>query len=1120
MQSEAPEATEPQPPYLRWVVIDGANPAAGAVQAPTTITVQGPRNVAAAPDAEEAVQWAGSLTSTVEDNYGQEGYTGLDRDPRVGWYLVEQLVDDTTAAPHEVQVGETYRVRPAIVPTGFAFGEEADWTVFGAQATAQDPEATVPLTVPAPEAAQMSLMGIEDLEFGVLAAPPGAEPTGVYHSDFDSSDPTTWYSSGDPAEATQLDSFTSTFTQNAQGNWVLGATWTRPAATGTKGWTIEYTVAPERWGAFQGTKLVPQPERAQGGSVLFIENSNQQNYVTQFCTYTGKTASGGYLGLSCTTLPTSVLTSPNGGFTMVLSYQLPSSLVGQQGCPSTLGSTGYIRSWTGNQNIQAWVAPVTVDPPSNCGKIVVNKRVLAGSTSYLEGATFTLHRDGASPGVKITDPWATCIIGPSPATSCTITLPQAEAGNRFWVVEQTPQVGSPAEATFALGAIAVGPASGNLNAPSPYPGRTPVVNSGAPPVQMPVAGTGQTGSIGETTNALYNPVPQATCVGGLRIGLVLDRSTSIEQGTERTNYGNAVYNLITGLITPANDIKITPIMFNSGATVGSEAIASTALATSLRNTLQGNTGWVAATNWQAALNAAALGSYDIVLMVTDGAPTLSGSTNASDANDVRVHHVERAVLAANAVKAGGAPVWAVGVALPNNASTNLMAISGTVQGTDWFGTNWDGLSAELTQIAQRLTCQVQITITKELVDTSGGNPVADNGWTVSATPSAVTPVGSGTLTPAATSQVTGSGSNPTGQANWVLGFNTLNATASVTIAENVASKPGWAFYGGTCTIAHAGGVPSTVITLVSTSTVLTGIIPTDNISCVFQNTPSDAKLKVTKVWVVNGESYADGSQPAVAGSAALTLSPLPVGVTTPAFGTTYTYTTGNSVTVNETYTPGSALCTLDSKTVTSVNGTAKDPALALPYTHLMTTSPDPNTVVITNTVTCLTQLTLLKEVDKTNVPTSTLQPSDWKLTAANGPTKVLDGVTGATAPSVANTASVTAGTAYALTEVSANGQLAYTQLGIQKCQTVVGNGPSATCSAWEPGYITGNEVTVALGQHGIYRFVNQPIPPITVPLTGGMSADLFGIWGTGLAILAAFAAVAYTRRIRRQMEVR
>jgi hypothetical protein len=547
------------------------------------------------------------------------------------------------------------------------------------------------------------------------------------------------------------------------------------------------------------------------------------------------------------------------------------------------------------------------------------------------------------------------------------------------------------------------------------------------------------------------------------------------------------------------------------------------------NTVSGQgTNWDAGM-WEASQGAVAHG-YDIVLVLTDGNPTYSGTSPNGNGSTTTFRELERAVYSSNVIKQAGSRVVTVGIG-GNLSAHNLAAVSGpqgyaagrTLNETDYVITGWDALKSLLEDFAKGLECQAQVTVTK-LAGNEGETPAPAAGWEFEATGGAP-----GALSPTGAQQTNGSG-----QIAWRLTFDQPDDTGTVQVTETQQSEAGWELTGLVCTM----NGEDLELPLGLTATI-PGIGVGDTVQCTYTNTKrqATATVQVNKTWVLKDQTGAtietyhlrgEGADPAPPAwlIAAPSLTPAPNPAPGPGgvqWGTPYSgYVKDGKVGVGETASLGSAAppgCTITAKQLTSGPGIT-DPVNLAGGPHEAALGAGANVFGITNTVTCTTKLTLLKEVDKTNVPTSTLQPSDWELTAANGANKVLDGVTGSTTPSAANTANVTAGTAYALSEVSANGQLAYTQLGIQQCRTVTGTGASASCAEWETGYLTGDEVTVALGQHGIYRFVNQPIPPVTVPLTGGMSADLFGIWGVGLAVLAAITAIVYTGRLRRQMEVR
>ena len=1082
--SDATEASDPvpEPPYVRWRVADESD----ALVAGTTIELQGPRNDSVADDGADS-QWAAAVSTRVTDNVGQDGYAGADLDPLAGQFMVKQLVDHRDAAvTHDVAAGETLRVKPVVAPSGYEV-EVAAWLDL---ASVSSPDAVVstlilqvPSLDPVEEPQSSARSGAPDIS--LLAAPPGAEPKGAYQPSFDSSDPTTWYSSGSPAEATEINSFTSSFTQSGV-NWILGATWTRPSATGAKGWSIEYTVAPERWGAASGTTLVPQPDRSQGGMVIIIENSNAQNYTTQRCTYTSL---ANYPG-TCVSVA-NALSSPDGGFTMVLSLTLTPEFVGQQGCPSTLGSTGYIRSWTGNKNIQAWVAPVTVNPPSNCAKITVNKEVLRGSTSNLAGATFRLYTGTSSTvGSPVSDAWATCTIGAAPATSCTMTLPSSANGNAYWVVEESAGAG-----TFALQNIATGP-TGTVDTLNPYPGRTATVTAGQTQ-QIPRAGTGETTSIGKTTNALNNPQLVPDCVAGLDVVLILDLSTSIS-AAQRTDYANGLEQMVEAL--QGTGSRVSVVTYNAAAanpnTFGIANLTSAdspGLITSLRNGVLNGANFAAGTNWDdgfqraATLAAGSPGVYDLAMMITDGAPNYSRTSSSS--YDVRFHSVENAVLSANAIKAQGIPVWTVGVgnAIGNPlGEVNLRAVSGP---GDYFVGAWESLGGTLEDIATAATCQVPIEVSKTTVSAAGATTTLVDDWTFGALKAAESP---GTLL-GATPQTT----SPTNDhlAKWSMRFTEPSGqSATVTLSETV--KPGWTLTQVVCNAVDL--TDSIVLSGDQASVALNLTVGQTTQSCVFTNTETPLPADVTWSKVANEtEELLGGSE--------WTLT----GPEVPA----------DTVVVDCTSAPCAVGAFLDQNPIA---GQFK--LMDLPWGDYTLTESKPPvgysgvgyfefTIDVSNGGTTVdlgdaTNSTLPGAVSWSKVDSvngELLSGSEWKIV---GP-----------APSLTEVAIIDC------TSTPCLGPDVDPISGQFELEELEWGSYTVTETKAPPGYIGGVEFTFtvdALNAGTVIDkgdFENEQQPGVALPLTGGLGSDIFNIAGVGIALLALILAATYAIRLRRIPEV-
>ena len=277
------------------------------------------------------------------------------------------------------------------------------------------------------------------------------------------------------------------------------------------------------------------------------------------------------------------------------------------------------------------------------------------------------------------------------------------------------------------------------------------------------------------------------------------------------------------------------------------------------------------TNWdealQAVANAETAGThYDLVLMITDGAPNYSRSHQ--DTSDVQFHSVENAVLSANAVKAAGTRMvgMGVGAGIGNpSAAINLAAISGPTENTDYFlSGSWADLSVKLKALTQGLTCQVPVVVTKHITDIGGNNPALDSGWTMTAQNGAVTG-GSATLTPLGSSTpanpsslVTGASPNTVGSAEWTLKFSDPNASTSVTVTENSASKANYTPKTLTCTVTHKTGSPTVYPPAAVTTLTMSGINSTDQISCDFVNQLTPVSVRLQKAWVngSNGDTTA------------------------------------------------------------------------------------------------------------------------------------------------------------------------------------------------------------------------------------------------------------------------
>jgi hypothetical protein len=123
-----------------------------------------------------------------------------------------------------------------------------------------------------------------------------------------------------------------------------------------------------------------------------------------------------------------------------------------------------------------------------------------------------------------------------------------------------------------------------------------------------------------------------------------------------------------------------------------------------------------------------------VLFITDGDPTTWGPNNNGSGTSTDDTTVNAAITSANAVKATGTRVIAVGVSNTTGPSVQrLKYISGPTQNSDYFVTNWDALEDTLVSIATA-ACQGTVTVVKQIRNLYGTTGPGV-GWTPSTRPS-------------------------------------------------------------------------------------------------------------------------------------------------------------------------------------------------------------------------------------------------------------------------------------------------------------------------------------------------------------------------------------------------
>jgi hypothetical protein len=647
-------------------------------------------------------------------------------------------------------------------------------------------------------------------------------------------------------------------------------------------------------------------------------------------------------------------------------------------------------------------------PPATGNNAVITVKVGGDRTSTsavdsLAGVTLQLY-DGTSTGptTPAAGSFTTCISDLD--GDCSFTVPDTGPGganrdSQFWVVRTATPAG-----WFGLNALVTG---GSTFTSTPYQFRTgdqlrrtnTYASSGPNATFMLATGnTNATASGGIWQSSRNNPSFPAAC--GLRVALVLDVSGSV---------GSSLPSLKTAAKTFTNSLVGTP------SQLALFTFASTAPANSTNNQnrpvtpVSTQTGadtvnaWIdgltsnGGTNWDRGIyQVAQSGStFDIAVIITDGNPTFYGNQEGPG-NFTRFREIENGIFSANAVKAEGTRMIAVGVGSGvSGPAANLISISGPTAGSDYYQTtDYTQAGAALRALALG-NCQGTVSVIKQVVPSttppgSITGAVPAGGWQFGAT----TTTSGVAITP--TSGTTAAGS---GAVSFDLTFPGGTTTAAVRVDET--QQPGF-------TLVQQSGINATCRRL-DTNAVLgvansgaTGFqvsaASAYPVSCtVYNRAPSPgATVVVDKKWIINGQTFNEGAQPPDF-QAALT-----IGGTAQGWGVVRTgFQQGNSTVLNETVQLSRLQCNLVSSRVTLANGTTV--SSSLPFTAAL--AGGDNSYTITNTVTCISRLTLTKTVHGTAPATG------WTLTAT-APAGSLPGPSGTTGV----TADVTAGSRYVLSE--------------------------------------------------------------------------------------------------------
>ncbi|WP_125100384.1 vWA domain-containing protein [Leucobacter chromiireducens] len=1095
---ETPNGAVADTTQLRWQAIDAAQqPVHGA-----------------AFEVQRSGADAAGLLARVADNTGQAGYDGLDQDPAPGTFSLHELRDARDAARTEPLVaGDVLLVRLAATADTAA----GAWQEVRAEAANAATEPAPVRAVPVAEAPA------EPAEPAAPAEQPTAEPTPT-----EQPAPTTQPKPAKAAPAAAGASITPLAAGpdapgvsapyvywravDQDGALLGGATFELQGPRSGGSWGTTYTIADCTSAPCTGLDRDPDPGEFQVKFLSPASNPTTNSVVTASAYRVRQTvAPAGY------TLGSSAW------------REIPRS-----------GNTG---NW-GGQTYSFGDYASTRIPPARIVVSVGGDRTAAGGVTALSGVTLLLNTGTGSPsgtrpdGVSGTGAgWARCVS--DSAGECVFEVPGTESGGtnrdrRFWVVQ--PSTGAPTGwfANTSLGTGSNGSPSATayvfrtgdtLRSGNTYRSTSNFMYDSA----IADDNSTPTASAGVWQNSRNNPALVQSC--GIDVALIMDFSGSVSGSVPALKAAAGAFT--DALVGTPSRMSLFSFSDSSPANTASAnypALTSVATQTQADAFKARWNGWDAdgGTNWEQALataaDARATNPYDVAIVITDGQPTFWGANASGPGDFTRLVEMEKGIFAANALKAQGTRVVAFGVGAGVSGTANaanLAAISGPTVNSDYYQTsNYQAAGTTLRALAQG-ACKGQLTITKMIVPNStpagqitGATP-APAGWNFT-----VSNPGAGvTLPTPATLATTGDG---TGTVAFPLSYAGGTLSGQVTVAET--QQPGYQIVpvngrNAVCTNLVTQQ-PVTGITDV-TNGVRVAVPQNETVNCTVYNRAPDraATVQVDKVWRVLDESGTETGRYRIPGdegplpqglSAQLTLTgPGGAGATPNPWGEPRSgYAAGNAVTIAETTGIDAAKlpgCTLTSQQLTkrgSVAVTETVPASA-------TLTPGANTFELTNTVTCASTLTLLKTVSG-----GSASPANWDLTAApqgGGQPKT---VSGAPTRSAGNTFGVAPAAQYALSEAlhDPSTPLAYLLDRVERCA------PDASAPGgciWTP-VDESAPVSVGIGQHEVYRFVNVAAPALEVPLTGGVSSDALNIAGAGLAALALLVgSLSWAHRRRR-----
>ncbi|MFK3672052.1 VWA domain-containing protein [Leifsonia aquatica] len=636
-------------------------------------------------------------------------------------------------------------------------------------------------------------------------------------------------------------------------------------------------------------------------------------------------------------------------------------------------------------------------------------------------------------------------------------------------------------------------------------------------------------STGVWSQSRINPALAASC--GLRVAVVADTSGSL--GTAGmaaiTSAIGAFADAFVGTPTTMSLYSFSTISPGTGAANFPTPLPVTTTAQAAAFKAQ-YAGWtsIGGTSWDRGLAAVANSGhpYDLVVMLTDGNPTVFGASPGPTASAFNsFEDVDAGIFSANQLKARGSRVVAVGAgpALTSASDLNLRAVSGANANSDYFRVaDFAAAEAVLAQLA-RANCEASIEVQKKIVPAGGtvaqATP-APAGWQFDAVSQETTKVAvsaPGSATTTATSN---------GTVDFGLEYTSPATDGLVRVTE--VQQSGFALLpvGGanaTCVDADTGAaIPVTdVVDAAHPGFTVESRLDTQ-IICTVYNTPAAPRVSLTKA--LDGPRRADGDQFTVAirsggptgpvvssaGSATTTGAGSTVASGTGTTGV-YTATAGTAYSLGEAAS-GTAVLADYTATITCTDAAGLQTGLpdAAPFDPASPPSITPVAgadiaCVITNTAKPVVGSVAWRKVDASPAK-NLLSGAAWTVTPLDS-----SGQPSGTAVVVTDCVAATAALCTGADADPAGGRFLLTGLAPGDYRLVETKAPVGY--VLDPTPVT---VTIASSAPAVTLadIVNHPQSAPALPLTGGVGVDDLLLGGGGL--LALMLALAIWHLIRRR----